>query len=414
MNSTTVQRTRPLKPSQAAARPSDNRRSAAAASRIAVKHYDSIEPAAALWREMEASASCSIHQTYDWCRMWIETHRPEVLVFVGSLDGAPAFILPLEIVRHGPFRVARYIASPFSNINNGLFSDAFRVAVSADETLAFAFLDALRRLRPGADCLFLDKVPLMWRGERHPLAALPAVENQNRSFQVTLHDDFDAVLAQVNAKRRRKKFRKSERLLQEIGGYTHVVARTSEETRLLLDTFFAQKKARFEAHGIPDVFADPQVQAFFHALAAAGRIGDRQPLQLHGIRLKGEHEGVYCAIAGLSLKDGHVLCQFGSIDDSLCRDASPGELLFHLMIEQACADGAAMFDFGIGDQPYKRSWCDVETIQHDFVLPVTVRGRLMAAAMTAAVSAKRFVKQNPTAFRIAQRLRALKTRLGNP
>lgn len=377
--------------------------------RITIERHDSMASAQALWREMETDASCPIHQAYDWCRAWVETHGADVLVLVGHLDGTPAFILPLEIVRRGPFRVARYIASPFSNINNGLFSSAFRIAC-ADETVAIECLSALRQLSLGVDCIVLDKVARSWRGERHPFAALPSVENQNRSFQVTLHEDFDAVLAQVNAKRRRKKFRNSARRLEAIGGYEHVVARTPEEALLLLETFFRQKAARFQAHGLPDVFAEPEVQAFFKALAVSGSTGAWQPLQLHGIRLKGEHAGVFCAVSSLSLKGDHILCQFGSIDDSLCPDASPGELLFHLMIQQACADGAAIFDFGIGDQPYKRSWCDVETVQHDFVLPLNARGRLMAATLKTAVSAKRFVKRNPNAYRIVQKLRTLKSR----
>jgi CelD/BcsL family acetyltransferase involved in cellulose biosynthesis len=81
------------------------------------------------------------------------------------------------------------------------------------------------------------------------------------------------------------------------------------------------------------------------------------------------------------------------------------------MIERACTQGAALFDFGIGDQAYKRSWCDVETVQHDILLSLNLRGRLMAAGITSAVAAKRLLKQNPRAYRIAQKLRFLKARL---
>lgn len=411
MHSTTVQRTRPLDPAKASGRQDARTTSSKkpASPLIAIELHRAMAPVEALWRKLETDHSCSIHQTYDWCAAWAETHRADVLIFVGRLDGEPGFILPLEIVRRGPFRLARYIASPHSNINNGIFSDAFREACAA-RPVARECLREIRRLRAGVDCIALDKVPLAWAGQRHPFGVLPSIENQNRSFQVTLHRDFNAVLAQVNAKRRRKKFRTSERRLDEIGGYEHVIARTPDEAHALLDVFFGQKAARFEAHGIPDVFAEPSTKAFFHALAAAGSDGERTPLQLHGIRLKGEHAGSYCAVAGLSLKGSHVICQFGSIDDSLCPDASPGELLFHLMIEKCCHDGAAIFDFGIGDQAYKRSWCNVETVHHDFVLPLTLRGRMLAGAIKAKVSGKRFVKRNPQAYAAAQKLRTIRMR----
>ena len=67
--------------------------------------------------------------------------------------------------------------------------------------------------------------------------------------------------------------------------------------------------------------------------------------------------GRIVAISGLSRKGDHVICQFGSIDEDIAADASPGELLFYLMIRKCKAEGVALFDFGIGDQAYKRSWC---------------------------------------------------------
>ena len=164
--------------------------------------------------------------------------------------------------------------------------------------------------------------------------------------------------------------------------------KTSEERRQILDLFFEQKAIRFKALGLPNVFQDMETQAFFHALAAVEPTSDGQPLELNAIRLRGQENGRIVAIAGLSRKGDHVICQFGSIDEDIAADASPGELLFYLMIRKCNAEGFTLFDFGIGDQAYKRSWCTVETIQRDIVLPLTLRGRLAASAHRAAVRFK--------------------------
>ncbi|MEK1927696.1 MAG: GNAT family N-acetyltransferase, partial [Rhizobium giardinii] len=227
----------------------------------------------------------------------------------------------------------------------------------------------------------------------------------NSSFQLPLLDSFEATLAQVNAKRRRKKFRVSEKRLEALGGYEHVVATTPDERRQMLDLFFEQKAVRFKALGLPNVFQDCETQAFFHALAAVGPTGDGQPLELHAIRLRGKHEGRIVAIAGLSRKGDHVICQFGSIDDDIAADASPGELLFYLMIRKFNAEGVSLFDFGIGDQAYKRSWCTVETVQRDIVLPLTLNGRLAAWVHQLAVRLKAEIKKNKRAYAFLQRLR---------
>ncbi len=240
-----------------------------------------------------------------------------------------------------------------------------------------------RQLRRFADVIVFDRTPRIWRGAPHPLAVLAGIENPNASFQLPLLGTMERTLAQVNAKRRRKKMRISERRLAEIGGYDYVIAREAQEAHALLETFFRQKAARFETLGLPDAFREAETRTFFHALIDARGPEPGNLLELNAIRLRGEHAGRVVAVAGLSRKGDHVICQFGSIDEEIAADASPGELLFYRMIERLCAEGVALFDFGIGDQPYKRSWCTVETPLRDIVLPLTFRGRLAAGGFRA-------------------------------
>ena len=87
-------------------------------------------------------------------------------------------------------------------------------------------------------------------------------------------------------------------------------------------------------------------------------------------------------------------------------DASPGELLFWLMIERLHREGVALFDFGIGDQTYKRSWCPMETVQHDLFLPVSGVGRLAAMASRSMTRTKVAIKSNRRLYSLIQQLRA--------
>ncbi|MEY9719749.1 CelD/BcsL family acetyltransferase involved in cellulose biosynthesis [Sinorhizobium fredii] len=234
------------------------------------------------------------------------------------------------------------------------------------------------------------------------LAALPGIANPNASFQLGLLGDMERTLAQLNAKRRRKKMRLSERRLAELGGYDYVVARDPAEAHALLDTFFRQKAARLEAQGLPDVFDNSEIRAFFRLLIDRQSDGDRL-LELNAIRLRGEHKGRIIAVTGLSRKGDHVICQFGSIDDTIAADSSPGELLFYRVIERLCGEGVTLFDFGIGDQPYKRSWCTIETPLRDITLPLTLRGNAAAGLHRAVVRAKRTIKANRTLYTFVQR-----------
>lgn len=356
------------------------------------------------WRRLEKLGKNSLHQGFDWCQAWAQAHQSELAIVRGLAGERTLFILPLEIVRERGVRIARFPGHRFNNINTGLF-DADLALPDAEEVQNLAWSLRLA-LKDRADLVLLDNLPLVWRGIAHPLAGLATIENQNHSFQLPLFANFEATLAQLNAKSRRKKFRSSLRKLEAVGGHEHVIATAPDEKHALLDLFFHQKGERLRLFGLPDVFSTPDIRDFFHRLLDAPVEGYDTPLVLHAIRMKGENEGHVSAIAGLSRKGDHVLCQFSSIDETVCPEASPGEVLFYLMIEQACHEGASVFDFGIGDQPYKRNWCRQETVQHDIILPLTWKGSLMRPALIGVTMAKAAVKRNPHLYAMAQRWRS--------
>ncbi len=368
---------------------------------------DLVEDAGAIradWERLERDPLNSLHQGFGWCSIWARTQNRPLLVLRGKKHGRTVFLLPLEIIQEGGVRKACFPGGRFNNINTGLFQSSFAQEAGRKSALVIA-REATRLLHGRADILALQNIPLVWRGRQNPLSHLASVENQNPSFQLPLLGSFETTLGQVNAKRRRKKFRIQRRKVQRMGGYSHVVARSPQEKSELLQAFFRQKASRFTSRGLPDAFRDEGVKSFFHDLASFPETGADQLLELHAIRLHGEKEGVIAAIAGLSRKQDHVICQFGSIEQAVA-EISPGELLFWLMIERACAGKAALFDFGIGDQPYKRSWCPVSTVQHDIFLPLTLKGRAAASAYAALARMKGLIKTSPVLYALIQRLRA--------
>jgi len=356
------------------------------------------------WRALEGLTKNSLHQSFDWCTAWAKANGRPLTIVKGIAGRRTLLLLPLDIVAEKGIRIACFPGDRFNNINSGLF-DADLAMPDGEEQQNFVV--ALRQALAGkADLVLLDNVPLHWRGLTHPLSGLATIENQNHSFQLPLFPNFEATLAQLNAKSRRKKFRSSVRKLEPIGGYDHVIASESDEKHMLLDLFFRQKGERLRLFGLPDVFSQPEVRDFFHRLLDVPTTGHDAPLVLHAIRLRGEHAGHISAIASLSRKGDHVICQFSSIDETVCPEASPGELLFWLMIEQACREGASVFDFGVGDQLYKRNWCRQETVQHDILIPLTWKGSLMLPLLVGVTKAKAAIKRNPQLYALAQRWRA--------
>jgi CelD/BcsL family acetyltransferase involved in cellulose biosynthesis len=57
----------------------------------------------------------------------------------------------------------------------------------------------------------------------------------------------------------------------------------------------------------------------------------------------------------------------------------------------------------VGDEPYKRLWCDIETHHMDVLVPPTFKGKLFAASMRSLTVLKKRIK--PAAWRFARELR---------
>ena len=367
---------------------------------IPVRIHLELDPVSARWQQLATRETVSLHQSLEWCREWLSAHRTKPFVIETMGPYHKQMILPLEIHRSGPIRIARFIGSAFSNLNTGVFAD------SDGGAFGCALADIRSAASSHADVIVLERVPLVWRGAETPMIKLPMTPNPNSSFQLELDNTFEATLAKLNASKRMKKYRASERRFFAAGGYEHRVASGKDEIRETLDLFFRQKARRFREQGLPDVFAEPMTRDFFHRLAQLPSRGGDYTLQLHTLRLKGEHEGTAVAIAGLSRKGDHVICQFGSIDDDIVPSTSPGDFLFHLIIQSLCGDGVRIFDFGVGDQAYKRAWCNVETTQYDFMLPLTVAGEAYVRFHRLKNEAKRYVKSSPAPYGLVQRMRA--------
>ncbi|CAD7033061.1 GNAT family N-acetyltransferase [Pseudorhizobium endolithicum] len=356
------------------------------------------------WRSLAALPRNSLHQSFDWACAWWRARRLAPLILRGRQAGRTVMLLPLEIIHRRGLRVAGLPGERFNNLNTGLFSDDFP---EPDEEQLNDLLAGLRRVLAGyADILLLDTLPASLAGSPHPLRRLMAIEHPDRSLQLPLLSTMDETVNQLNAKTRRKRFRQQCRRLEALGGFDHYCPENRRGQHELLDLFFRQKSERLAALGLPDVFRPADVRRFFHDLADRSEAGPDFPLRLHALRLRGRYEGRIVAVGGLSRKGGHVLCQFGSIDDRLCPDASPGELLFWLMIEQSCREGATVFDFGLGDQPYKRSWCTQETTTYDILLPLSRKGALAQPVLASAMRLKKAIKNNAMLYSLVQRLRA--------
>lgn len=356
-------------------------------------HRDASAVAAA-WAELEAIAPVSAYQTRAFIVPWLETigaaRGIEPLFILGKdrHDRAAALIC-LGIERNGPFRIARFLGGKESNFNLGLFRPKMEIT-AAD--LRFLFKSAAKALGRARPHLFLLKnQPFDWEGSANPLALLPHQPSPSFAYATQLGACGEKFLVEKLSKDTRKKLRKKEARLAELGTVSVMTNDTPAAASAIIGAFLAEKIARCEARSIEADFADPSMRAFLERLGMPKH--DRAPwLTFHALKLC---DRIIATYAGAAHRN-HFSCLVNSFDsDPEIAKSSPGDLLLMRLVASQCDKGLAGFDLGIGEARYKGSYCDRTVPLFDTMLPIGIRGRLCALYAKCRLKMKRRIKQDP-------------------
>ncbi|MDX8446650.1 GNAT family N-acetyltransferase [Mesorhizobium captivum] len=351
------------------------------------------------YAEFCASALFAPAQSPSWVRNWAAETKADMVVAALNADSRPALSLALEVVRSGPFRVARFAGGRHANGNFPAADPRFLPAI--DGPAIRSLFSAIAKARPDIDLVSLERLLPDLDGLANPLAALPNFPSPNLALAVDLDGGFDALLARASGKRKRKKHRSQTRKFEAVGSFRRIEARGREEVDRLLDAFFDMKEVRFAKMGIANVFGDAEVRAFFRALFADALAEEKPPFLLHALDIAGKLR----AVTGSSRSGKRLICEFGAIAEDDLASTSPGDFLFFDNIQEACEQGFDVYDFSVGDEPYKRLWCDIEVQHFEALAPLTLKGRVLATGFRQGARAKAFIKNNPTVWKLTKMLR---------
>ncbi|HEV7252555.1 MAG TPA: GNAT family N-acetyltransferase [Mesorhizobium sp.] len=362
-----------------------------------------IEPFApeslARYRRFALSRPCGTAQQPAWVEGWVR-HAVDEGFFVSVASGETTWLmLPLEVVRSGPCRVARFVGGKHANANFPAMAP--NAASARTQDLAAGIIRAVRQSRPDIDALLFERMAAEQEGKRNPLVAEGAPESANLAFSVSLEGGFEAALERGSDKRRPKRHRQRSNRFKAAGGFRRIEARDPADVKRLLDFFFACKEKWFRAAGISNVFAEAGTQAALTDVFTRALDEERPSFTLQGL----EVGGTLRAVSAASVIGKRITVEFASFAHDELAKLSPGQFLFHLNIEEACRLGFEFYDFGVGDEAYKRDWCDTATAHHDMVLPVSLKGRAYVGVLGAAARGKRALKRHPALWNAFKRLR---------
>ena len=357
----------------------------------------------AIGQTCQSGFSCSPH----WVSHWAAHVNPNIAIIIASRNGQIILVLPLEVVNISGLNIAQFVGGSHANAN----FPAMTSALSSAESVGFLWqLQAMLKAKTwSVDVIMLERQLDTLRDMPNPLIANGSSISPNVALHLDVNKSFDAVLETRSAKRKRKRYRSQQRKFEAAGGFNIVNPNIKADVEPLLDTYFAMKAAQLSGKGVANVFGKPNEQAFFKALFSDNTPHADHRFYLSSLNVGGKTRAIY----GSSLHGSRQIVHFTAFADDELTAASPGDFLNFALVEAACKAETTIYDLGVGDEGYKRSWCNVETWHRDTIIGISLRGKLAKLQFDAMRFAKRCIKSNEKLWAFAKRVRKIKADRNN-
>jgi CelD/BcsL family acetyltransferase involved in cellulose biosynthesis len=361
------------------------------------------------WRRFEQYADCTVFQTFDWLSTW-QRHigarddvRPAIVV---GRDGAGdiLFILPLATRPLNFARELTWLGSQLCDYNAPLLAPGFSARIGAGRFTEI-WRSVLQHIRDESrlrfDLVRLLKMPATVGTQPNPLLDLDVVPNPSGAYATPLGESWDAFYAAKRSASTRGRDRTKRKRLAEFGEIKMVTPESAPDALRTVAVLIEQKTQSFARMGVANLFERPGHAEFYRAIAT-------DPALRHLVHVSRLEVGPQIAAAniGLVFRDTYYHLQASYTDGELAR-FGPGAAHLHALMRYAIERGLRVYDFTIGDESYKRDWCDGAQQLSDHISFVTRRGALIGAPAMAAQRVKRLIKQTPSLWRAYSKMRAL-------
>jgi CelD/BcsL family acetyltransferase involved in cellulose biosynthesis len=309
-----------------------------------------------------------VFQTRAWLENWFDAvgnRLPiEPCFVVVSIDDVPAYFFPFQVDTAGSVRELRWFGDDMIDYGAPIIGPA------GGEDFAEVWESVLACL-PEVDVIRLSKIPASVCGVDNPLCGLECRPYHNRAHFVELDGNWDQFYESHAGAKTRSTDRRKYRRLSGMGELELRVADGSDATVFgeIAAHTIKQKAQRYRDIHAPNVVARDGVSDLLgkpiESLIESGM------LHISALVLDGK---VITTHWGM-VHGGRFYYYMPSYEDGPWMKYSPGRILLFELFKWCFERGVGVFDFTIGDESYKKDWCDSEIRLFHYIRALTKRGR---------------------------------------
>lgn len=319
------------------------------------------------WTYFESECHSFPFQSFEWQRYWYEKvgepkYNFSLCIIVCRVDNRVRAIFPFGIRTSFCARVLEFLGSGEADYSAPL------IATNMSSIEFRDIWSVLIKYIPPHDIVhFRNLTKFIHIGENFLLNNI-SVKEIGKAYSVILPNTFEDYSKKLS-KSMLKDNRRMTRRIKEKGDLKFVILEKEYEFNEVLNTMVSQKEARYTNSGARNIFLDNSVRNFYKQIYLLSKRG----LDIHLSALMIDHE-ILATHLGIHYKNQFYYLMPTFNHDEKWEKFSLGRLHLERLFHWATENDVKKFDFTIGAESYKKTWCNEEMLIFRHLKLISLRG----------------------------------------
>ncbi len=370
---------------------------------IKITSFDSFDKARTIWETFEEKGDCYAFQNYNWLKTWFDTVGSHTklkvcIVLVESSEGEPLMLLPLG-VEIRPF-ISRliWLGGLITDYNTAILSQDCSKRIT--QQIFYGIWQKILQTLPSFDIIWFERMPETINKQKNPFLYLACSPNASNAHFSQLTGTFESFYREHRSAKSINTLKRNQRRLKEHGELVFKIANNEQDIANLMETMIQQKSRSYAEMGVPILFEKKGYQDFFYTIT-------KNQMKNHLIHLSALtlDDRILATHWGLVYKK-RFYHLFPTYEQCELTKYSLGNVLLWNLLEWCIENNMEIYDFTVGDEPYKFHWSDQELNLVDFYHYQTNLGMLYITPLKIIRILKRKIKHSSLLWKFSKWLRS--------
>ena len=301
------------------------------------------------WIKVEKNSYPNFYKSLIWINNYILSFKKKrknskLRIFVIYSNEEPICILPFEIVKKFRTKILYWACDAKSDFNAPLQKKEFAFKEKDFKEIWNEILKTM----PDVDLINLKKQLNLPRVSNNPFISFLKNSKEGTIQQINLPNKWSDYTNRILKNKFYNDLLRTKRLIKKSGKVEFIIAKNSNEKINLLEYLIKQKQDNLEKKNFKSL--DDEDLNFYKNFE--NYKNDDYFTQVSAIKLNNNFVAMHWGI--ISKNNYYYLLP--SMKSGDVKKLSPGKLLLSLLIRRAISKKLNLFDFGLGEEIYKKKW----------------------------------------------------------